>query len=89
MIYNIYCFKDSVVGQFMNPFYQHNDNVAKRTLSQAVNDSNPNVVNQNVGDISLYCVGTFNDVTGEVKSDLRHVANAVDFALVDKEVSNG
>lgn len=79
MIYKVYSFKDSVVGQFMNPFYQHNDNVALRTLSQAVNDSKPNVVNQNAGDIQLYCLGEYNDITGEIKSEVRFVANAVDF----------
>ena len=81
MIYKMYAFKDTVIGQFMNPFYQQNDNVAVRTFTQAINDKQPNSINQIKSDVQLYSVGSFNDVTGEVTADLRFIANGVDVEI--------
>lgn len=76
---NIYALKDTKVG-FKTPFYTFNDQVAIRMLANAVNDQrNANEINMNPEDHELWYIGTFDDSTGEMTSEVRHVANAIDF----------
>lgn len=72
----MYAFRDAKIG-FMQPFLQQNEAVALRTLKMAVNDENSQI-RAMAEDIQLYQVGTFDDETGEVKADLKFVANAID-----------
>ena len=72
----MYAFRDTKIG-FMQPFLQQNEAVAMRTLKMAVNDENSQI-RAMADDIQLYQIGTYDDETGEVKADLKFVANAID-----------
>ena len=72
----MYAFRDAKIG-FMQPFLQQNEAVALRTLKMAVNDEKSQI-RAMADDIQLYQIGTFDDETGEVKADLKFVANAID-----------
>lgn len=72
----MYAFRDTKIG-FMQPFLQQNEAVALRTLKMAVNDEKSQI-RAMTEDIQLYQIGTFDDETGEVKADLKFVANAID-----------
>lgn len=72
----MYAFRDTKIG-FMQPFLQQNEAVALRTLKMAVNDENSQI-RAMADDIQLYQIGTYDDETGEVKADLKFVANAID-----------
>ncbi len=72
----MYAFRDTKIG-FMQPFLQQNEAVALRTLKMAVNDEKSQIQAM-AEDIQLYQIGTFDDETGEVKADLKFVANAID-----------
>ncbi len=77
----MYAFRDTKIG-FMQPFLQQNEAVALRTLKIAVNDEKSQI-RAMAEDIQLYQVGTFDDETGEVKADLKFVANAIDHKEVN------
>lgn len=69
----LYCLKDTVVGNFMNPFVMHNDKEAERAFKMAVNSNQKTHVVENYKDISLYCLGEYDDVTGAISSDIYFV----------------
>lgn len=73
MIMKIYAIKDTKIG-FMQPFYLQNDGVALREVTNAANEPQKNSVNTNAEDKELWLLGTFNDLTGEVTSEIRHLA---------------
>ena len=62
---------------YMQPLIQQNKAVALRTLKIAVNDEKSQI-RAMAEDIQLYQVGTFDDETGEIKANLKFVANAID-----------
>lgn len=70
MITNVYSVFDSKLATFGRPWYEMTDASAIRVFSDAVNDgSNPN--NQwfkHPEDFSLYMIGQFDDVSGELFS---------------------
>ena len=84
MVTNIYAFRDTKIG-FMQPFLQQNEAVALRTLKIAVNDENSQI-RAMAEDIQLYYLGTFDDESGEIKPEMKFIANAID---KKKEKTNG
>lgn len=76
----IYCVKDVLVG-FKPPFVAPNDNFAVRMLSQLVNDTNVNDIKINPKDYQLFYLGELDDQTGEVISDVKFLANAIDLKV--------
>ena len=68
MIQNVYSIKDSKSNTYANPFYSINHQTAMRSFNQAANDSNT-TISQYPEDFSLYHLGTFNDESGEIKSE--------------------
>lgn len=76
MVTKIYAFRDTKIG-FMQPFLQQNEAVAMRTLKIAVNDENSQIKAM-AEDIQLYQLGTFDDESGEIKPEVKFVANAID-----------
>ena len=74
----IYSIKDTKVGAFKSPFYSHNDSVAIRSLQNVVNDPNAGELHLNAEDFQLYRLGEFNDITGDILSNVEFVANAID-----------
>ncbi len=73
----IYSVKDTKIG-YMQPFYQNNEAVAVRNLSNAVNSPQLNNINQNIEDMELWQLGTFDDQTGEITSEIKFVIKAID-----------
>lgn len=78
MMLNAYSLFDTKGLIFNTPFFQHNDAVAKRMLSDLVTDTNTSV-GRHPSDYILYAVGTYDDQTGELSiiSPRRHVADAI------------
>ena len=74
----IYAIKDTVAGVFNLPFYQKNNAVAIRALTQAVNSNENNEIKQNVGDLQLYCLGELNQETGDITANIEFIINLVD-----------
>lgn len=73
----IYSIKDTKIG-YMQPFYQNNEAVAVRSLANAVNSPQLNNINQNLEDMELWQLGTFDDQTGEITSEIKFVIKAID-----------
>ena len=73
----IYSIKDTKIG-YMQPFYQNNEAVAVRNLSNAVNSPQLNNINQNLEDMELWQLGAFDDQTGEITSEIKFVIKAID-----------
>lgn len=83
MILNAYSLFDNKGLIFNTPFFQHNDAVAKRMLQDLVQDLNTSV-GRHPSDYVLYCIGTYDDQTGELHpiSPRRHVADAISMLRV-------
>lgn len=75
---NIYSIKDTKIG-YMSPIYLQNDGVAIREFANLAKDVNKNIVNTNAEDKELWLLGHFDDQTGEILSEVRFIAKAVDF----------
>lgn len=76
----IFSIKDTKVG-FMNPFYLQNNAVAIREFSNGANATQPNAINTNPEDKELWCLGTFDETTGAITSDITFLAKAVDVII--------
>lgn len=74
----IYAVKDIVQGNYMQPFYMYNDEVAKRSFAQAINDEKASW-NKIALDLQLYRLGEFNDETGDIKVDFEYLAKGADY----------
>lgn len=62
---NMYCILDNVSKVFGLPFFQARPEIAKRAVSDLVNDG-VSVASKHPEDFSLYCVGSFDDESGLV-----------------------
>lgn len=78
MMLNAYSIFDNKALTFNPPFFQHNDAVARRMLSELAVDLNTQI-GRHPGDFVLYCIGTYNDQTGELSpiSPRRHIVDAI------------
>jgi len=81
MIKNIYSVFDKKAQLFCAPFYSVNDQTALRDFTRAANDQDSDI-NRYSLDYSLYYIGSFDDESGHISTDVqrRHVADA--FQLV-------
>lgn len=77
---NIYAVKDTIQGAFMQPFYLQNDEVAKRSFRQALNDDNSNW-NKIALDLQLYKLGEYDDITGQILPNVEYLAQGADYVL--------
>lgn len=71
----LYALKDLKVG-YMNVIQEANDDVARRNFRNLLTDPTPNVVNRNPGDYEMWRIGTYDNESGEVVSDLSFICNA-------------
>lgn len=80
MMLNAYSIYDVKALQWHPPFYVSTDAAAARLLADVVHDPNT-LIGRHPTDHVLYCVGTFNDASGELQpiSPRRHVADAAAF----------
>lgn len=76
---NIYDAKDTVTGEFLQPFYTNNDATAIRSWSESVkqNEKENNFIG--LKDLQLYRLGEFDTETGEIKPKVVYIAKAIDF----------
>lgn len=81
-MYSVYCIKDVKVG-FMNPFVQPNDAVAVREFSNLVNSDGKSTVSVNYEDMELYKLGSYDQNTGVIVSDVDYLVKGVDVKRVD------
>jgi hypothetical protein len=66
MVTRLYAVRDSKLNEYNQPYSLANDEVAKRVLSMAVNDSKKSMMTQYPSDYDLYWIGEYNSVSGEV-----------------------
>lgn len=78
----LYAIKDVKVG-FWKPFTQHNHPVAIRDFGNMVNSRENSFVSENYEDLELWYLGTYDDSTGVISSDVQFITNGVN---VKKEV---
>lgn len=81
MISGVYALKDVKVG-FWKPFTQPNDAVAKREFDNLVNGSADTFIVQNYQDLELYKIGSYDDETGVLTSDVQYLLKGVDVKKV-------
>lgn len=84
MIKTLFALKDVKTG-FWPPFTSHSDATAIRETAAAVNAEDKNFVASYPGDVQLFQIGAFDDQTGELTSDVKFIANAVDLKEVKSE----
>lgn len=74
------CFaiKDTVTGQFEDPFYMTNRGEAVRALRAGVNSQQETKISKFAGDLALYELGSIDIQTGEFESKIDFVCNAID-----------
>lgn len=75
---NIYAVKDTVVGEMGNPFYLNNDEMAKRSFKNAINNGTDIQLKLNYADTQLYKIGTWDTVTGEIESNVEFIMNGTE-----------
>ena len=87
MVLRLYSVFDEKASSFGSPFYLETDGMALRLFSDQVTDSShPSLLNQHPEDFKLYCIGQFDNDSGEVikESQPRFLANGSDFIEVNK-----
>ena len=67
MILNIYAVKDSVAGDFPFTFKASNDGMMERVVKGALLSKEQNVFTTDIKDKSIYCIGTYETSTADIK----------------------
>lgn len=70
----LYAIKDVKIG-FWKPFCQLNEAVAVREFTNMVNSERDEFVKDNYSDLELWCLGTYNDKTGEIVSKVDFICS--------------
>lgn len=78
MLLRAYTLHDVKALTYSPPFFQHNNGLAVRMLTDLVNDNNTSV-GRHPADFRLYCVGSYDDSTGKLipLDIIEHVMDAV------------
>ncbi len=66
----LYAIKDVKVG-FWKPFIQPNEAVAIRDFANMVNSGRDSFIDDNYNDLELWQIGTYDDSTGVIESDVK------------------
>lgn len=77
---NLYALKDVKSG-FMSILVLKNDELAKRSYKNMLADPTPSLVNQNPEDFELWCLGSYDQDSGIIISDVRFVASATSIGV--------
>lgn len=75
----LYSLKDAKLGKFGMPFVAPNDEIAKRMLDSTIKAGDTTVA-EYPEDFQLFLLGSYNDDTGELTSELKFIANATEFS---------
>lgn len=87
MILNVYSVKDTKTAIYNQPFFGHNDEVAKRIFGININDTN-SLISTYPEEYALYKVGEYDDTTGRFKQETEHMLVSEAYSL-KKEPTNG
>lgn len=71
----VFAVLDHKVGLYMQPFHMESEGQAIRSFTDAVN-SGETIFHRHPGDFTLYCLGEFNDTSGEYFNDRKFVIEA-------------
>lgn len=69
MMYGIYSIYDVAMKNYAQPFYQVNDDVAKRSFKLAINNPTAEQLYPIRDDLELWCIGYFDDRCGMIIYD--------------------
>lgn len=69
MMYGIYSIYDVAMKAYAQPFYQINDDVAKRSFKMAINNPTAENLYPVRDDLELWCIGYFDDRCGMIIYD--------------------
>lgn len=78
----VYCMKDLKIGVFLGLSLGMTDASVKRAIVESLANA-PSTVRSYPEDFDLYCVGEFNDESGELVSRLEFICNVA--SLLRKE----
>lgn len=78
----LYSMKDTKLGKYCTPFQAPNKEIAKRMLQSTIMAGGNNIA-EFPEDFQLYKIGTFNEDTAELQTDIKFVANATEFKKGD------
>lgn len=71
---------DAAASTFGTPFFVVSTGQAVRSFKDEINrPAEDNPLNRHPEDFTLYCLGEYDDETGEIVPALEHVARATDF----------
>ena len=70
----LYAIKDVKVG-FWKPFIQPNEAVAIRDFANMVNSGRDSFIDDNYNDLELWQIGTYDDSTGAIESDVKFIVS--------------
>lgn len=73
MLYNVYAVKDELSEVYMTPIFVEKESQAIRSFTWQIN--NTPIWDDNASDFSLFCLGSFDDKTGDFKSDQHKVVS--------------
>lgn len=78
MLLRAYTLHDNKALNYSPPFFQHNDAMAIRMLTDLVADTNT-APGRHPNDFRMYCVGTYDDSTGLITpiTPIEHVMDAI------------
>lgn len=87
MKYNIYSIRDLKADGYIRPTFFGNDAEVTRYFGDGVKNPKTGLA-AHPEDYELFCIGSFDDVTGEIKGcSPRYICRALDFVV--KEISSG
>lgn len=69
MVYGIYAMYDVALKTYAQPFFQANDDVAKRSFKLAINSPAAGALYSIRDDLELWRVGYFDDREGAIRND--------------------
>lgn len=82
----LYSVKDIKADRFNGPIMFPNEAMARRAFASAVNSDHPGLLSDYPEDAQIFCVGSFDDHSGEIVPQNIFVCTALD---LKREVKNG
>lgn len=77
MTYKIFTLYDTASESYQMPVFSRNDNSAIRELVTSINFNKDSLVYFNPDDFLLYCVGDFDNESGQITSSLPRLVGRV------------
>lgn len=84
MVKELYGIKDIKTGEIIHLAEIANEAVAKRQMTNAVNDEARTELTLNPADFELYRLGTFDHKTGIIESNVEFICNLIEFKITTR-----